>query len=158
MGTRAHALYTYYHMRLWAHHGHARVCYILRVLVMYVRVRTGHCEFFHENNKFNGACAAEEKKRRKKKKGYNIMYKHDWRWETYIRGRSYLLHCARESAGSPNNDAINEYIYICLPTTRKHDVSSAIDARLLHSNCSFYTRRTWHFSGTIPIGHTSEWH
>lgn len=54
----------------------ARVYYILYVYwvmyvyVTYIQVRTGHCEFFHENNKFNDACAAEEKKR---KKGYNIV-------------------------------------------------------------------------------------
>jgi len=33
---------------------------------------TGHCEFFHENNKFNGRVAAEENDGGKK--GYNIMY------------------------------------------------------------------------------------
>jgi len=29
-------------------------------------VWTGHCEFFHENNKFNDACAAGKKEREKK--------------------------------------------------------------------------------------------
>lgn len=74
IGTLAHSFYTYYYTRAFVSTltVHARVYYILCVLVMYVHctrmgVWTGHCEFFHENNKFNDACAAEENKKGKKR-------------------------------------------------------------------------------------------
>jgi len=76
MGTRAHALYTYYYTRAFVSSytdgARPRLYYIMRYWwYMYIvhtyryGVWTGHCEFFHENNKFNDACAAEEKERKK---------------------------------------------------------------------------------------------
>jgi len=123
IGTRAHALYTYYYTRAFASTytdgARALVLYIMRigdVCTLYTyRYGRGIANSF---TKIINLTMRVRRRRKMREKKDIILCTHDWRWE--IRGRR-----TRESAGSPSNAEILVHIP-CVIMTKPVSCGSAL--------------------------------